>query len=61
MGLQKPTLAIDNEVPERVLYVLLRLAVLFWWGVRRATMPRRDDPANQGETYGSGYERRSSP
>ncbi len=42
--LQKPTLAIDNEVRERVLYVLLRLAVLFWWGVRRAKCPAETTP-----------------
>ena len=42
--LQKPTLAIDNVVSERVLYVLLRLAVLFWWGVRRAKCPAETTP-----------------
>ena len=44
MVLQKPTLAIDNGVPERVLYVLVRLAVLFWWGVRRAQCPAETTP-----------------
>ena len=44
MVLQKPTLGIDNGVRERVLYVLVRLAVRLWWGVRRAKCPAETTP-----------------
>jgi len=44
MVLQKPTLAIDNVVRERVLYVLVRLAVRLWWEVRRAKCPAETTP-----------------
>jgi len=54
MGLQKPTLAIDNEVPERVLYVLVRLAVRSWWGVRRAQCPAETTPLTKARRAGQG-------
>ncbi len=45
--LQKPTLAIDNVVRERVLYVLVRLAVRLWWEVRRAKCPAETTPQTE--------------
>ncbi len=47
MVLQKPTLAIDNVVRERVLYVLVRLAVRLWWEVRRAKCPAETTPLTE--------------